>query len=99
MSDIWSYSKIAARFVECKPISFCYAGSETETLYDISIDTLSDYRKRGYAKETVSFMINHRSEQGKNPVYGTIDSNTASLALAKSLGFRLVDKAFLLTRP
>lgn len=92
------YSKIAAKFVDGKPVSFCYSGAETEMLWDISIDTLPDYRRNGYARETVSFMINYMAGTGKSPVYGCTDSNRASLELAKSLGFEPIDKVFLLTR-
>lgn len=44
----WAYSPLAAAFVGDITISFCVA-VETEGLCDISIDTLTGYRRRGHA--------------------------------------------------
>lgn len=90
-----SYSPIAAAFDNDKPVSFCYAGSETETLWDISIDTLPDFRRRGLAAACVKFMIQHMQKRGKQPVWGAEEWNVASLHLAKKLGFEAVDTLFL----
>ena len=43
------YSLIAVTFVENQPVSFCYAGAVTESLWDVSIDTLPEHRRHGYA--------------------------------------------------
>ncbi len=42
-----AYSPIAAAFADERPVSFCYSGWETETHWDVSIDTLDGYRRRG----------------------------------------------------
>ncbi len=83
---------VAATLLDGKPVSFCYAGAETETLWDISIDTLADYRNRGYASMCVAFMIRYMHERGKQPVWGALESNRASLNLAAKLGFVPVDR-------
>ncbi|NOT61251.1 MAG: GNAT family N-acetyltransferase [Acidobacteria bacterium] len=85
-------SPVAATFVEELPVSFCYAGSRTETLWDISIDTLAEYRQRGYAALCVAFMIEHFRQQGLAPVWGALESNLASMKLAEKLGFAPVDQ-------
>ena len=86
------YSPIAATFEDNVPVSFCYAASDTETLWDVSIDTLEPYRNRGYAGWCVSFMIRYMLQEGKQPVWGSAQSNTASMKLAAKLGFVPVDE-------
>jgi hypothetical protein len=87
-------SRVAATIVDHQPVSFCYAGSETETLWDISIDTLEGYRGKGYAVMAVSFLIREMKTLGKQPVWGAIESNRASMRLAKKLFFEPVDSLF-----
>lgn len=84
-------SPVAATFVEGVPVSFCYAGAQTETLWDISIDTLVGYRNQGYAAVCVAYMIELMRRQGKQPVWGALETNEASLRLAAKLGFAAMD--------
>lgn len=85
-------SPIAAAFSDGKPVSFCYAGSQTEKWWDISIDTLEGHRKKGLAQLCVSFFISHMRQFGKEPIWGAMESNIASLRLAAKLGFVEVDE-------
>ena len=88
---------LAATFVEDVPVSFCYVASETEGLWDISINTLDGYRRRGYAAACASFMVLHMRERaGKDPVWGALEVNAASMNLAASLGFVPVDRYYVL---
>jgi GNAT superfamily N-acetyltransferase len=93
--DALEFTDVAAVIVEDRPVSFCYAGGETETLWDISIDTLPACRRRGYAEQGVSFLIEQMMLRGKQPVWGAEESNVASLNLARKLGFRPVDRVML----
>lgn len=86
------HSPIAATHVEDKPVSFCYAGAITESLWDISVDTLREYRRRGYAALCVAYMIRHMQTQKKEPVWGAVEDNPASWRLARKLGFVAVDE-------
>ena len=86
---------VAAAFVEGKPVSFCYAGWETEGLWDVSIDTLDGYRRRGYAAWCAAYAIRHMRALGKQPAWHALESNTASMGLAARLGFVPVDRFFL----
>ena len=86
------HSRIAATFVDGQPVSFCYAGAITETLWDISIDTLAEHRRRGYAALCVAAMIGHMQAQGKQPVWGAVQENPASWRLALKLGFEPMDE-------
>jgi RimJ/RimL family protein N-acetyltransferase len=92
LTIVASVSPIAATLVDELPVSFCYAAWETEGLWDISIDTLSEHRGRGYAAVAVAFLIEQMSRKGKRPVWGSEESNTASMKLAAKLGFVVVDR-------
>jgi hypothetical protein len=74
------------------PVSFCYVAAQTESLWDISINTLEGFRRRGNAARCVAYMVGLMWERGKEPVWGAEDWNTPSLALAVRLGFIAVDK-------
>jgi RimJ/RimL family protein N-acetyltransferase len=79
-------------------VSFCYATSETETLWDVSIDTLAAWQGRGLAAGCVGAMVERMLAVGKRPVWGAAERNAASLALARKLGFEPVDRLALVTR-
>lgn len=91
-------SLIAATFVEQHPVSFCYAGAMTESLWDISIDTVPEYRRRGNAARCVAHMIRYMYMQGKRPVWQALEDNPASWRLAQKLGFVPVDELVLFRR-
>ena len=85
-------SLIAAAFVNRQPVSFCYAGAMTESLWDVSIDTLPGYRRRGYAALCVTYLIYHMLAKGRHPVWQALEDNPASWRLARKLGFVPVDE-------
>lgn len=89
------HSLIAATIVDKQPVAFCYAGAITETLWDVSIDTLPEHRRKGYAALCAAYMIRHMQGQGKQPVWGAVDENPASWRLAQKLGFEPVDELVL----
>ena len=91
LSTALGCSHVAAAFVEDLPVAFCYASYETETLWDLSIDTLEGYRRRGLARASSEFLIGHMARHGKRPVWGALDSNAPSIRMAASLGFVPVD--------
>ncbi len=85
---------VAAAFEGDVPVSFCYVASETEGLWDVSIDTLAGHRRRGYATWCASYMIRHMRRLGKEPTWHALESNAASMGLAAKLGFVPVDRSF-----
>ncbi len=91
-------SLIAATFVEEQPVSFCYAGAVTESLWDVSIDTVPGHRRRGYAALCAAHMIRHMQARGKQPVWGAAENNPASWHLARKIGFEPVDELALFER-
>jgi RimJ/RimL family protein N-acetyltransferase len=76
--------------------SVAYAASETERLYDLSIDTFGPHRKKGYAERVMRALLDRRSEV-KRPVWGATESNEASRRLAARLGFRPFDEIVVFT--
>jgi RimJ/RimL family protein N-acetyltransferase len=84
-----------AAFVGSVPVSFCYVASETEGLWDVSIDTLEEHRRQGHAARCAASLIRHmRHTSGKEPVWGALESNAASMGLAAKLSFVPVDRVF-----
>ena len=67
--------------------AFCYPVLQTERHWDVSVDTLEGYRGRGLAGRAARAMIRYMRTRGKSPVWGALESNAASLALARRLGF------------
>ncbi len=90
-------SLIAARFVDEQPVSFCYAGAVTESWWDVSIDTLPDHRRQGFAALCAAFMIRHMQASHKHPVWQALEDNPASWLLAQKLGFAPIGEIAFLT--
>lgn len=90
-------SPIAASFAGRRPAAFCYGGSRTESLWDISIDTLEEYRRQGHAARCVAYMIEHM--RPLLPVWGAEETNLPSMRLAANLGFVPVDELLVFHAP
>jgi GNAT superfamily N-acetyltransferase len=86
---------IAAALADGMPVAFCYAGSITESLWDVAIDTLDPWRRRGYATRVAAFEIERLLKEGRRPVWGAVESNGASRGLASKLGFVPVDELWI----
>jgi hypothetical protein len=82
---------IAAAFEDGRPVAFCYAGSRSDRYWDVSIDTLEGYRRRGLAARAATFEAARQAREGREPVWCSAASNPASAALAARLGFVPVD--------
>lgn len=84
---------VAIALVDGRAVSFCYPCWITESLWDVSIDTLAEYRGRHLGAHVVRFMVEHMRPSGRRPVWGALESNTASLRLARRLGFVPIDES------
>lgn len=78
--------------------AFAYPASETESLWDVSIDTLESHRRRGYGSAAVVALAAEQARRGKRAVWGAADSNPGSLALARSLGFAEAGRLWVASR-
>ena len=79
---------MAAVWADGRPVSFCYPVWQTEGWWDVSIETLDKYRGKGLAGAAARALIRHMRGAGRAPVWGALESNAASRALAARLGFR-----------
>jgi GNAT superfamily N-acetyltransferase len=86
---------VAAACAGDLPVAFCYPADQTETLWDIGIDTLEAHRRRGFAASAAAAMARHLAPTGRRPVWSAAEDNPASLRLASKLGFEPVDELFL----
>lgn len=88
---------VMAAFAGALPVSFAYVASETETLWDVSIDTVESHRRMGYAASAVMQLVRMMQKKGKTAVWGALESNLASSNLARRLGFIEADELWVLT--
>jgi predicted GNAT family acetyltransferase len=58
-----------------------------ESVQEIGITTLKEYRGKGYARAACISLINELLPRNICPLWSTGENNTASDALAKSIGF------------
>lgn len=79
---------ISAYFHEGRPVAFCYSVGESESYWDVAIDTLPDFRRRGFATQAFLHQYEYRKTQHLQPVWGSADNNPASKAMALRLGFQ-----------
>lgn len=99
LSSVRPPATVAVAFSDGFPASICYPCWETESLWDISIDTVPEFRRRGLAEACTAFLIRTMRERGKEPVWGAEDSNLPSLRLAAKMGFVPVDRLILFSPP
>ena len=70
-----------------KAVSFCYAAFRTERFWDVSVETLAPYRRRGLAAACFLALAAHMKKSDHMPIWGATLDNPASLGLAAKLGF------------
>lgn len=78
---------VASAFEDARPVAFCYPVWRTESWWDVSIDTLEPYRRRGLAFAAVQRMTDEMRAVGLEPIWSALVSNTPSLRLAAKIGF------------
>jgi GNAT superfamily N-acetyltransferase len=82
----------AVRRVDGQAVSLCTAWWLTETLWDVGVDTLEDHRRQGHARACFLALEQRLRSRSLQPVWGALEENAASLAMAASLGFEPVDE-------
>jgi RimJ/RimL family protein N-acetyltransferase len=98
MTHAQAFAPVAAVIVDGRPVSFCYPVWTTERLWDVSIDTLEAHRGRSLGAAAVMFMMDAMRRNGREPVWGALESNQASLRLGAKLGFKPVGEIAVLSR-
>lgn len=100
LSHDWVATRpIAAAFSGGRMVSWCYAPLETETLWDVSVDTLEAFRRRGLSAACFATLAGEMERRGKRPVWGAVEENAASLGLAARLGFEPTARLTSFVRP
>jgi GNAT superfamily N-acetyltransferase len=69
-------------------VGLAAASADCDSMWQIGIDTIPDYRNRGIGKALVSRLTEALFEADKLPYYSTGTSNIASRRIAISLGYR-----------
>jgi hypothetical protein len=77
---------VAAARVNGRPVSFCFASSQTETLWNVSVETPEPFRQKHFGAACAAWSIAHYLACGKRPVWGAAESNPASRHMAESIG-------------
>jgi hypothetical protein len=85
--------------VDDAPVSFAYAPWRSQRWFDVSVDTVAGFRQLGLATRVAAAMIRAERAAGREPVWGAVESNDASLRLAARLGFVEVDALWVASRP
>lgn len=75
-----------------KVVSLCYSGFKSDNILTIGVETLNEYRKKGYAYELSAKFIDQCRITNKVPYWDCSDSNMGSRRLAEKLGFEYKDK-------
>lgn len=69
------------------PVSTAYSAYITENQLELGIETLPEYRGKGFALHTCSALIDYCMENNFEPVWSCRYENTGSYRLAQELGF------------
>ncbi|MFL7807812.1 MAG: GNAT family N-acetyltransferase [Anaerolineae bacterium] len=72
--------------VDGNPVSWAWTADESEQAAELAVETLPKYQRRGYARQVVTAWAAHVLGEGKVAFYSHEVGNTASEALAHSLG-------------
>ena len=77
-------------------VSLSYSSFISESYYEIGIETLSNYRRKGYAYAAAYAVLEKILLRGMVPFWECSSNNAASVSTADKLGFRkkLVYKCF-----
>ena len=81
-----------------QPASFCFACAKTETFWDVSIETITKFQRRGLARQCFQMAYQEMNRHSLIPIWAAVDSNTASKAMAENLGFEPKDRLMVFTR-
>lgn len=93
-----AFSPMAAALDGDVPVAFCYAAWETETWWDVSIDTLERWRGRGFATAASAALMAYMRRRSKRAVWAALESNLASLGVARRLRFERIGKLIVVRR-
>jgi GNAT superfamily N-acetyltransferase len=71
--------------VDGQPVSFAWAPLRSEGWFDIWVQTLPEFRRRGLGQRVASALMHFERAEGRSPVWCA--AHSVSLGLGESLGF------------
>lgn len=80
--------RVFGQIVDGKVVSWAGVKPFSGIAWDLTIQTLPEYRGRGFAKSAVSAAVKYILENGKVATWGADRTNIASLCTAHSVGFQ-----------
>jgi GNAT superfamily N-acetyltransferase len=80
--------KVFGHLVDGRAASWAAVKPLSDIVWDLSIDTLPEYRRCGYAKSAVSAALKHTFANGRLAGWGCDRENAASLCVSAAVGFR-----------
>ncbi|MGB9620497.1 MAG: GNAT family N-acetyltransferase, partial [Armatimonadota bacterium] len=87
MHGFWG-GPVFGQIVDGKAVALCAVKPLSDVVWDLSVETLPNYRGKGYAKSTVSAALRYCLDNGRIAGWGCDRDNTASLRTALSVGFK-----------
>ena len=82
-----SWPAAAVAMAGGEPVALAYAFVETETLWDVSVETTAAFRREGFGACAAAALMLDQAAAGLAPVWSVAATNGPSVALAKRLGF------------
>ena len=70
-----------------QPVAFAFAPLKSERWFDLHVETMPAFRRRGLARSVVRAVIAHERSEGRSPVWAAAASNAAAVGLGRALGF------------
>ena len=71
-----------------KPVSWAWSIRQNDYCAEAAVETLPEYRQRGYGHQVTAAWAYHIIQQGRIAFFSHLDKNEASRALAHSLGLK-----------
>lgn len=76
-----------AACLDGQPVAVSYAVHQTPAWWDVSVDCLPAWQRRGLATDAWAALAVAQRAEGREPIWGCLDANTASRRMAAKLGF------------
>lgn len=94
LADVPTWQPFVALVEENRAVSICCSVRITPEAHEAGVETLLDFRGRGYAKDVTARWAALVRNAGAIPLYSTSWENTASQAVARKLRLRLYGTDF-----
>ncbi len=85
VAELPDWQPFLAIVEESRAVSVCRSVRITPDAHEAGVETLHDFRGKGYAKDVVAGWARSVQSRGATPLYSTSWENTASQAVAKKL--------------